>query len=141
MTREGWKRWIALAGAFGIAGTLGVGLTVFAFDVLFPHPRLELQVPPATGLLVVCFALPLWRFVLYERRSGGAWGAVVAATIPVSITLLLAAFIFVSDTRSITETMYFAAWIQLLQLPLTLVLAVTGALVETTDRVGPVSTE
>lgn len=137
MTPDAWKPWIVLGAAFGIAGMIGGGLLGLAAEALFPNPSWELAFLPVTGLLVVCFALPLWRFVLDEGRSGVAWGAVIAATIPVFLTLLFAAVMYTSKTDSISETMYAAALLQLLQLPLTLVLAVTGALVETTESTLP----
>lgn len=130
---ENSKRWIMLVVVFGIAGIIGGGLIGLSAEWMFPDPRWGLRFLPFTGLLVVCFALPLWRVVVREDRTGRAWGAVIAATIPVYITLLYAAIMIGSSTQSFDETMYNAALFQVLQLPLTLILAFSGAVMESYD--------
>lgn len=126
-----WRRWITIVAAFGISGILGGGLIGVFANWLLTDPTWGIAYLPVNGLLVVCFAIPLWWFVVRDERTGSLWGAVIAGTIPVYITVLASVILLGSGSQPVDETMYTAALFQLLQLPSTLLLAVTGALVET----------
>lgn len=126
-----WRVWTVRAGAFGIAGVIGAGLVGVVVELVLSESAEWLSLMPFTGVAVVCLMLPLRWLVLPDDGERPAWAAVLAATIPIILTALLATVVVGLGTQSIEATIYDAALFQLLQIPLTIVLVVTAVGLET----------
>lgn len=130
---ETWHTWIARAGAFFVAGAVGGEL---AFRTTRLTNRISLDASArfplvvTTGIVIVLVVTPLWWLVLRDGRTGPAWGALVAASAPVFVTVTLAIAAILLGTQSPGEMIYSAALFQLLVVPATVILAVVGGLLE-----------
>lgn len=129
---EAKRAWIVPGAAFWVTGTVVVLVSAAATGDLFETPLEMLAVAGGLGLVVVGSVLPARLAVLRNGRAGPAWGAVAAASGGLVLAALLAA-LAVLTSRFPRSVVNVAAASLLIVLPMTVALAVAGALLES-DR-------